>query len=524
MFTEMSSPADYKTALYIRLSKEDNNGSESQSVANQRSMLREFCQKHKLYVHDEYIDDGFSGGNFERPAFNRLVHDIESKKVNMVITKDMSRLGRDYIQTGYYMERYFPENHVRYISLLDGIDTGIDSSLNDITPFKAILNDMYAKDISKKVKSVKHDKRQKGLFIGWKAPYGYMISPSEKNTLIIDEEAAKIVKMIFAMSLSGKSCREIAFELNEQGIVPPAVYANLSTSRKGPYSGLWSTERITYTLKNQMYIGNMVQGTSKKINYKSKKCIKIPKEQWVIVENTHPPIIEKSDFDTVQLLIASRKRTRSRTYDYLLKGLVFCKECGYPLGVINRILSGNKPTLYFVCRTYQRFTKLRQCSCHCIRVEIVTDLIMEQVKGLCRQYVNREELSDIVEILMMESREEDRHESNIRQLSNQINNITSRIDKIYTDKLNDILDDKDFKRFYTKLRNNRATLQNKLNDLQSQDTKNFVSDFNANECIEQFLESANENRELLCSLIEKIEIAADLTIDIYFRFNEPEAI
>ena len=181
MYLEISNPMDYHVALYIRLSKEDENEGPSQSVTNQQSLLDEFAHKHHLQVYDTYIDDGWSGTSFDRPAFQRMVADIEAKKVNMVITKDLSRLGRDYIMTGHYMERYFPEHRVRYISLLDGIDTGVESSANDITPFRAIMNDMYAKDISKKIKSVKRDKQRKGQFIGGKPMYGYKMHPTEKT-------------------------------------------------------------------------------------------------------------------------------------------------------------------------------------------------------------------------------------------------------------------------------------------------------------------------------------------------------
>ena len=165
---------DYKTAIYIRLSKEDGgNAAESESIKNQRNLLNNFAQQHKLNVVGEFIDDGVSGTNFDRPDFNRMIEAIQNKKINMVVTKDLSRLGRDYIQTGYYLEKFFPENRVRYISLLDGIDTGTNNYNNDITPFKAIMNDMYAKDISQKIKSVKEDKQKKGHFIGGKAAYGY---------------------------------------------------------------------------------------------------------------------------------------------------------------------------------------------------------------------------------------------------------------------------------------------------------------------------------------------------------------
>lgn len=206
----------------------------SESVTNQKSLLNEFVQQHRLPVYDTYIDDGWSGTSFNRPAFQRMIGDIETKKVNMVITKDLSRLGRDYIMTGHYMERYFPEKRVRYISLLDGIDTGIESTANDITPFRAIMNDMYAKDISKKIKSVKHDKQQKGQFIGGKPVYGYKMHPTEKNKIVIDEAVAPIVRRIFAMALTGMSCRRIAMVLNEEGIPTPATYCGWQRRQKRP--------------------------------------------------------------------------------------------------------------------------------------------------------------------------------------------------------------------------------------------------------------------------------------------------
>lgn len=216
MDLKISRPAGYRAALYIRLSKEDENEGPSESVNNQKSLLEEFVRKQGLQVFDTYVDDGWSGTDFDRPAFRRMIADIEAGRVNLVLTKDLSRLGRDYILTGHYMERYFPEHRVRYISLLDGIDTGVDSTANDITPFRAIMNDMYAKDISKKIKSVKRDKQRKGLFIGGKPVYGYKMHPTEKNRIIVDEKAAPTVRRIFGMALSGMSCRQIAARLNAE--------------------------------------------------------------------------------------------------------------------------------------------------------------------------------------------------------------------------------------------------------------------------------------------------------------------
>ena len=348
MYLEISNPMDYHVALYIRLSKEDENEGPSESVNNQKSLLDDFVKKHRLSVYDTYIDDGWSGTNFDRPDFQRMIGDIEAKKVNMVITKDLSRLGRDYIMTGHYMERYFPEHRVRYISLLDGIDTGVESSANDITPFRAIMNDMYAKDISKKIKSVKRDKQRKGQFIGGKPVYGYKMHPTEKNKIVIDEEVAPIVRRIFHMALEGMSCRQIATQLNEEGVPTPATYAGLPVANPGPYTGLWSSERISDMLQNETYIGNMVQGRTVKISYKSKKCLKQDRENWVVVEGTHEPLIDRETFQKVRMLVNSRKHTRSRTYDFLLKGMIFCHECGYPLAVLNRKNAAGEDVLYFV--------------------------------------------------------------------------------------------------------------------------------------------------------------------------------
>ena len=357
MYIEISNPMEYHAALYIRLSKEDENEGSSQSVQNQESLLRDFVRQHRLQVTDTYIDDGWSGTNFDRPNFQRMIADIEAKKVNMVITKDLSRLGRDYIMTGHYMERYFPEHRVRYISLLDGIDTGVDSTANDITPFRAIMNDMYAKDISKKIKSVKRDKQRKGLFIGGKPMYGYKMHPTERNKIIVDEEAACIVRRIFAMALSGTSCRQIARTLNAEGILTPAVYCGWKMGQNSPFAGMWSSERISEMLRNETYIGNMVQGRTVKVNYKSKKSLKQAPENWVVVEGTHEPLVDVETFRKVGMLLDSRRHTRSRTYDFLLKGIIYCHECGYPLGVLNRKTRRGEDELYFVCRTYQRFTK-----------------------------------------------------------------------------------------------------------------------------------------------------------------------
>ena len=520
MTLEISNPMDYHVGLYIRLSKEDDNEGQSQSVSNQLSMLKTFAKERRLDIFDTYIDDGWSGTNFDRPSFKRLVSDIEAGQVNMVVTKDLSRLGRDYIMTGHYMERFFPEHRVRYISLLDGIDTGIESTANDITPFRAIMNDMYAKDISKKIKSVKHNKQRKGLFIGGKPIYGYKMHPTEKNRIVIDEEAASVVRHIFGMALTGMSCRQIAMRLNAEKVPTPATYAGLTLGRTGPYSGKWSSERISDMLQNETYVGNMVQGRSKKISYKSKQTIRQPRENWIVVKGTHEPLIGPEMFAEIQRMVNSRRTTRSRTYDFPLKGLIYCHECGYPLAVINRPNAKGDDCLYFVCRTYQRFTKAGVCTCHSIKEQTVTDAVLEKVHEICESYLKADELSPIAEQAIKEKQQESDNKKKIAGIQAKIENLTAHLDKMYMDKLSGLLDEKDFKRIYLRAKGERSALEKSLEQKKSPDYSPAKQLELAKALVKQFIEGACRSRELLTSLIERIELTDDKQVLIYFRFKQ----
>ena len=524
MYLEISNPMDYHVALYIRLSKEDENEGPSESVTNQKSLLNEYVQQHRLSVYDTYIDDGWSGTNFDRPDFQRMISDIEAKKVNMVITKDLSRLGRDYIMTGHYMERYFQEHRVRYISLLDGIDTGVESSANDITPFRAIMNDMYAKDISNKIKSVKRDKQRKGQFIGGKPVYGYKMHPTEKNKIVIDEEVAPVVRRIFGMALDGMSCRQIAAQLNTEGVPTPATYAGLPVPNPGPYTGLWSSERISDMMQNETYIGNMVQGRQVKISYKSKKCLHQERKNWVVVEGTHEPLIDAETFRKVRMLVNSRKHTRSRTYDFLLKGLIFCHECGYPLAVLNRKNAAGEDVLYFVCRTYQRFTKAGVCSCHSIKEQVVTEAVLAKVREVCDAYLDPNKLQPIAASAVEEARKAESHESEIQSLHGRIDSLTANLDKMYMDRLSGLLAEADFERIYRKVKLERSLLEEKRQELELRKKSPVRTEDRAKELVQRFVDSAFTSRELLVSLIDRIELTEDKQIIIKFRFRELEAI
>ena len=476
MYPEIDNPTDYHVALYIRLSKEDEGEGPSQSVQNQEALLLEYVRQQRLRLKDTYVDDGWSGTNFDRPGFRRMLAAIETGQVNMVITKDLSRLGRDYILTGHYLERYFPEHRVRYISLLDGIDTGVDSSANDITPFRAILNDLYARDISKKIKSVKRDKQRRGQFIGGKAVYGYKKHPTEKNKIVVDEAVAPVVRQIFALALSGMSCRSIAAQLNRDGVPTPATYANLTVARPGHCTGLWSGERISEMLQNETYIGNMVQGRRVKISYKSRKCLKQDPAHWVVVEGTHEPLVDAETFAKVAMLLSSRRHTRCRTYDF----------------------------------------------CHTVQEKKVTQAVIRQVLWLCRSQLNREALLTVAREAVERTETAQNAAGEGRSLQSKIAGLTASLDRLYVDRLNGLLPEADFQRLFSHLLEQRRTLEAALAQHQRRDRSADRGEARAQELVALFFKTAGENRELLVNLIQRVELTAQREIHLHFRCAAPK--
>ena len=296
---------NYYVAIYCRLSKDDDQKGESVSIGTQKSMLTDYCVEHGFEVYDTYVDDGYSGTNFDRPAFQRLLTDIDNEQVNMVITKDLSRLGRDYIMTGYYSEIYFPSRGVRYIALGDNYDS--DKLENDIAPFKNILNDMYARDISRKIKTAKRQRAKNGLFIGSQPPYGYRQKSDNKNQLEIDGEAAEIVQLIYTLALQGWGTVKIANELKARRILNPGSYKYEHGDTKfaqyyedePEHRFVWSPVTIRGILKDQVYLGHLVNLKTESVNYKTKTRRPVSPDEWIIRQNTHEAIISREDFDKV---------------------------------------------------------------------------------------------------------------------------------------------------------------------------------------------------------------------------------
>ena len=397
----------FKVGAYIRLSKEDAKNSESESITNQKRLIKEYLEHHGLTLYKEYIDDGYTGTNFNRPGFMELVNDIEDGKINMVITKDLSRLGRNYVKSGYYIEEYFPNKKIRYVSILDNVDTFKNTTNNDIAPFKALFNDMVSKDTSQKIKSILTSKKKEGLYLGAKAPYGYQKNPLDKHKLILEPKTAKIVKRIYTHFLNGKSINEITVILNKQGAPTPNKIKNGKDS-------LWTYTSIYNILKNEIYTGKTIQNVWTNISYKNKTRVKRDKREWVIHPNSHQAIISSETFKQVNEKLHKKTSKPIKTRKkLLLEGIIYCEECGHLIGV-----NYNKKThaWYLMCNNYKRNSHLKTCTSHYLNYQKLEKNILETIN----QKID-------LEHFMIDN-------------SKYIKALESKLDILYEDRLNGVID------------------------------------------------------------------------------------
>lgn len=509
----------YNVGIYIRLSREDDDkGNESESITNQKSLLLQYVKENNLRVFDIYIDDGYSGTNFDRPDFNRLLNDIELGKVNMVITKDMSRLGRDYIGTGNLIEKYFPDHNVRYLAVTDNIDTFLDNSNNDIAPFKAIMNDMYAKDISKKIKSSLKAKMKEGKWVGGRTPFGYNQDKDNKNHLVINTEQAVIVRRIFDMCLEGLSFFKIAKQLTNERIKTPAQYYNFKW--KSHYNlkyGEWHSKTIRDILTNRIYIGDMVQNRRSKINYKVKKVIRNNPKDYIIVENTHESIINKEIFDEAQKRIPKNVGRNEKKENHLLDGLLYCGDCGHRISIQARRKKDNR--CYTICNYYRTYMKQKLCTTHSNNYDELEKAIMNSLTEICLNYMNKEEIkNNTLNNLTKDNKINNKKE--LETLTNDMKQINDNLDIIYIDKLNKKITEEQFERVKVKLKTELNIKQKRYNELNHINNKFNEESRNKtlNGYMDKFLSMKEPNRELIVNLIDRIEIFGNKTINIKVSF------
>ena len=491
----------YKVAIYIRLSKEDvdRGYDESESIKNQRTLLTEYVQKlgWEYQLIHTYVDQGFTGTNFNRPDFQRMIKDIEQGKINMVVTKDLSRLGRDYIETGEYIEKWFPENNVRYVSVTDGIDTFETSNgNNDIAPFKSILNDMYSKDLSKKIRTAMHTMQKQGKWVGGKTPLGYIKDSNDKNKLIIYEPEAKIVRKIFNMASNGNQVGTIRDYLNSN---------NISTANKSRYNKetFWENKTVKNILKNKVYIGTTVQNKRSRISYKNRKIRPNSEEKWIIVENTHEPIIDKKVFDSVQKMVIVQNYNRNEKKNmFLLDGLLFCYECKHKNG-----------NYYMVCNNYRRNSKLKLCTSHGFSYSNLEETVINYIKNLFQKIDDKR-----IELDVKNNITKYDYGKILQKLENEIKLINNNIDQMYVDKLNNKISEE---MLFSKLKNEIKQKENEYIEIKRQKDESKKDDTEKiKSVIQEFLSLNKPTSEIMKVIINRIEIHQDKQVDLYFNFKQ----
>ncbi len=499
------------TALYARLSKDDDLVGDSNSIVHQKEILAKYAKEHGFANCEFYVDDGFSGTNFNRPDFQRLMADAEEGKISTVIVKDMSRFGRDYIMVGYYTEIYFPNADIRFIAINDNVDSNIQTE-NDLTPFKNVFNEWYAKDTSKKIRAVFKAKGNSGKHLTNNPPFGYKKDPNDKEKWIIDEEAAQTVKRIFEMFANGVRMPEIARKLTAEKVETPTLYNmkhGIKIRRTSEFPEIWSVATVKGILDQIAYAGHTVNFQTTKKSYKNKKQVRLPEENWVIYRNTQEAIIDEKTFETVHQMRKVRRAYTKFNEPNMFSGLLFCADCGNRL-TIQRVAK-NRNMDNFTCATYRK-KKKGLCSSHRILVSELEEVVKSDLKKVCEYvFLHEKEFAD--EYLSGSKKETEKFQTKtkaeIKRLSERQEEIGRIIRKLYEDNVSGRITDERFDFLAKSYEDEGNDLKQKIVELQNA----LAASVQDEEKLSKFLKvvkSYTEIRELtpeiLNSFIEKIYI------------------
>ena len=517
------------TALYCRLSRDDDNEGDSNSIQHQKQILEKYAKDHSITNYKFYVDDGYSGTSFNRPGFQEMLADIEAGYVDCVIVKDMSRFGRNYLEVGMYTEIMFPDKDVRFIAINDGVDSARDD--NDFTPFRNIINEWYAKDTSKKIRAVFRAKGLSGKRLSTQTPYGYL--KGENGQLIEDTETAPVVRLIFRLAVEGNGPGKIARILREKQIVTPGTLDFQRTGRTSRYNPefpyQWNESTVVNILEQKDYLGNTYNFKTTKKSYKSKKVIRNPEEKQVVFENTHVALIDQETWDLVQKARQSRRRPTKMGDMGMFSGMVYCADCGNKLHLC-RTKSWDRSLDNYVCGTYKR--RRGECSAHYIRSTVLETLVLDNLQKVIAyvrdyendfvQQVTENKAAEQMQMLSVSKRQ---MEQQMRRIA-EIDNIIKRL---YEDNLNGKLSDSRFSKMSADYEQEQRTLENSNAELkcmvdtceeQSLNIKSFLK------CVRKYTEPCELTPDMLHELVEKIIVYAPdkssghrtQQIDIYYNF------
>ena len=520
----MSKINSYNACIYARLSRDDGDKLESDSIINQKALIRDFLSKHpEIHAVSEKTDDGYSGVNFDRPAFQEMMEDIRSGKINCVVVKDLSRFGRNYIEAGNYIERVFPFLGVRFIAINDNYDS-LDRNQSDslIIPFKNLINDAYCKDISVKIRSQLEIKRKKGQFIGAFAAYGYLKDEGDHNKLVVDTYASEIVRAIFKWKIQGRSQGRIANKLNMQGVLCPMEYKlslgmKVQTNFRVHKKALWSSKTVTRILTNEIYTGVLVQGKVGTPNYKIKKIMPRDEADWIRVEGVIPVIIDRDMFDSVQMILAKDIRIApEEDVVYPLSGFVKCADCGQNM-VRKSYNSDGKAYSYFICSTRKAG---KGCSTHSISEEKLTDVVLQMVSKQIDSVCEMEKMLDIVDSLPEKQANVFNYDAQVVRLKEEIERNKSFKLKLYENLQEGLIGQDEYflfkKSYAVKIAEAEAAIR-AIEDEREQAVSRNRDSLSWMESFKKYRNITSVNRSMVVDLIRQVNVFEGGRAEVVFR-------
>jgi len=523
----------YHAAIYVRLSKEDGDvagasKAESNSISNQKELIRNFLKdKEDIVVVSERVDDGYSGSSFERPSFKLMMEDIKKGVVDCVVVKDLSRFGREYIDSGRYIERLFPALGVRFIAVNDGYDSleGKDQSDEIIIPFKNLINDAYCRDISVKIRSHLEVKRKNGEFIGSFAPYGYQKDEGCRNRLVIDPVAAGVVRDIFRMKLHGMSQDAIAGRLNDMGVLSPMEYksasgSNYQTGFKTGERALWSSVTVRRILENECYVGNLVQGRQTTPNHKVKKSFVKPEKDWVRIEKNHEAVVSDRDFAIVQRLLGMDTRMSPEQSEvYPLAGMVVCADCGAAM-VRKNVCSGKRKYRYYVC---SRNKETKECASHRIGVERLEEAVLEVLKVQVANVLDLKRAMEKVSEIPFQELDIRELERRIEQKEAEVLRCRELRNMLYEDMKDGIVSKEDYRELHEAYTQRRDLAEEAVRQMKGEIEDILASNTDKYRWLDYFAEHENIDRltrNVAVELIERVKVVDRETVEVVFSFGD----
>lgn len=502
------------TALYCRLSRDDELQGDSNSIINQKAILQKYADDNGFRNTFLFVDDGYSGTTFDRPDWNRLMGLVDEGRVGTIIVKDMSRLGRDYLKVGMYTEMVFPNADIRFIAINNGVDSA-NQSENDMTPFINIFNEFYAKDTSHKIRAVFKAKGQSGKPLSTNPPYGYVKDPEDKTHWLVDEKAAEVVREIFRLCIQGYGVSEIAKEITKQHILNPTAYAkaggrSVPDNRGGDNDYTWRGSTVSHMLSRPEYLGHTVNFKTYRKSYKQKKQLKRDPSEWQIFENTHEAIVDRETYDIVQRIRNGRRRRTPMGEMPLLSGMVFCADCGAKLYQV-RSTTFKPGQEYMVCATYRKKGK-DQCTSHQIRNSVIEEFLLDGIRSMTA-YV-REHEDEFVEMVTMLSKAETEkalrdEKRELEQAQTRVRKLDAIIQRLYEDNVEGKISDERFAKMSENYESEQKSLERRIIEIRSSIATQKENCINVNSfvaLVRKHTDIQELNAEAILEFVERLEV------------------